>query len=154
MSDDKIVLRPKPARAILFGIGSMVFTVGGILMMDEESLMGSLTTSFFGLGVIVFLVQLIPGSTELVLTKEGFIVTSLFRSNLTKWSDVKKFKIGYLGKNKAVLFDYVDGHNKYNVGKSISKVFSNSHGALPSNYGLSVTELLNLMNDWKNKCLA
>ena len=151
MTHDKQILRPKATKTILLGIVCLAFTVGGIMMWEDESLKGWLIASFFGLGLIVFIIQLIPRSTQLTLTKEGFIMTSLFRSHLTKWSDVKVFKIDYLGRNKAVMFDYVDKHTKHKIGKIISKSLSDSHGALPSNYGLKVTDLLNLMNDWKNK---
>jgi hypothetical protein len=151
MTDDKKILRPETTKTIVLGIVCLAFIVGGILMTEEESLKGWLIASFFGLVLIVFIIQLIPGSTQLTLTKAGFIMTSLFRSNFTKWSDVKEFKIGYLGRNKAVMFDYVDNHTKYGIGKLVAKSLSGSHGALPNNYGLKVTELLNLMNDWKNK---
>jgi hypothetical protein len=151
MTDDKLILKPKATKTILLGIICLVFIVGGIMMTEQEGLKGWLIASFFGLGLIVFIIQLIPGSTQLTLTKEGFIMTSLFRSHLTKWSDVKAFKIGYLRRNKVVMFDYVDNHTKHEIGKFIAKAISDSQGALPHNYGLKVTELLNLMNDWKYK---
>ena len=149
--DDKEILKPKTTKTILLGIVSLTFTIEGIMLTDKESLKGWLIASFFGLGLIVFLIQLIPGSTQLTLTKEGFIMTSLFRSHLTKWSDVKEFKIDYLGRNKAVMFDYIDSYRKHQIGKTIAKSLSDSHGALPSNYGLELTELLNKMNECKNK---
>jgi len=151
MTNDQQILRPKTTKTILLGIVCLAFTVGGIIITDEDNLKGWLIASFFGLGLIVFIIQLIPGSTQLTLTKDGFIMTSLFRSHITKWPDVKAFKIDYLGRNKAVMFDYVDNHTKHEIGKIIAKSLSDSHGALPSNYGLKVTELLSLMNDWKNK---
>ena len=151
MEDDIQILRPKATKTILLVIVCLTFTVAGIMMTEKESLKGWLIASFFGLGLIVFIIQLFPGSTQLTLTEEGFIITGLFRSHLTKWSDVKAFKINYLGRNRAVMFDYVDNHTKHKIGKIISKSLSDSHGALPGNYGLKVTELLNLMNDWKIK---
>ena len=132
-------------------IVSLAFTIGGLLMTKDEGLMGWLIASFFGLCLIVFLIQLIPGSTQLLLTKDGFTMTSLFRSHFTKWADVKSFELGYLGRNKAVMFDYVDSHKKHSIGKSIAKELSGNHGALPDTYGMEVTELLILMNESKKK---
>ncbi len=120
-------------------------------MIQEEPLKGWLITSFFGLCLLVFIVQLIPGSTELKLTEEGFEMTSLFRKSTTKWTNVKSFRVGYLGQNKTVKFDYVDGHNKYAKGKRIAKQLSGNHGALPTTYGLKANELLRILNEWKNK---
>ena len=88
--------RPKYPKTILFGLISLLFTVGGTFMIEDEPIKGWLVTAFFGLCLLVFVIQLIPGSTELKLTNEGFEMTSLFRRRLTKWQDVKMFKIGYL----------------------------------------------------------
>jgi len=143
--------RPKNPKIILFGLISLLFTVGGTFMIEDEPIKGWLVTAFFGLCLFVFVIQLIPGSTELKLTNEGFEMTSLFRRRLTKWQDVKKFKIGYLGQNKTIMFDFVDEHKKHQSGKLIAKHLSGSEGALPTTYGLKASELLEIMNEWKNK---
>ena len=78
-------------------------------------------------------------------------MTSLFRSHFTKWEDVKYFKEGYIGPKKAVMFDYVNNHNKFTIGKGIAKQLADSHAALPDTYGLKTSELLRIMNEWKNK---
>lgn len=151
MEAENQILRPKNIKTILLAVISLAFTIAGVFMTKDENLTGWLAALFFGLCFIVFLIQLIPGSTQLKLTQQGFIMTSLFRSHFTKWSDVKSFKIGYLGMNKTVMFDYADTYKKQEIGKSIAKALSDSHGAIPSTYGLKATELLYIMNDWKNK---
>ena len=78
-------------------------------------------------------------------------MTSLFQKNLTRWADIKSFKTGYLGRNKTVMFDYNASHKKQVTGKLISKGLSGSHGALPTTYGLKATELVKIMNEWKDK---
>ena len=120
-------------------------------MIEDEGVKGWLITLFFGLCSLVFLIQLIPSSTQLQLNEQGFIMTSLFRSSFTKWTDVKSFKPGYLGRNKAVMFDYVKSHKKHATGKNISKLLSGSQAALPSTYGMKATELIEIMNEWKKK---
>lgn len=149
MLEDKLVLRPNPNRTILLGLVCLAFTVGGLLIAQQAIVKGWLIASFFGLGVFVFIIQLIPGSSQLSLTKEGFITTSLFRSHFTDWSDIEQFEVGYVGKSKFVKFDYKANHKKHKTGKGIAKFLSGNHGALPSNYGLSLSELCDLMNEWK-----
>ena len=151
MKIERQTYRPRNPKTVLLGLVSLVFVVSGIFMTQDEPVMGSFVTSFFGICLLIFVVQLIPGSTELKLTKEGFEMTSLFRKSTTNWSDVELFKIGYLGRNKTIMFDYVDGHKKHTTGKLIAKGLSGSHGALPTTYGLKATELLEIMNEWKNK---
>ncbi len=151
MKHEKKIYRPKNPKIILLGLISLILMVGGTFIIQDEALKGWLITSFFGLCLLVFIVQLIPGSTELKLTEEGFEMTSLFRKSITKWTDVKSFKVGYLGQNKTIKFDYVDRYIKHTIGKSIAKQLSGNHGALPTTYGLKATELLKIMNRWKNK---
>jgi hypothetical protein len=151
MKTERQTYRPKNLKTILLGLVSLAFVVSGVFMTREQPVMGWFVTSFFGICMIVFLIQLIPGSTELTLTKEGFEMTSLFRKSKIRWTDIESFKIGYLGRNKTVMFDYKESHSKHETGKLISKGLSGSHGALPTTYGLKATELLKILNEWKNK---
>jgi len=150
LPEDKLILRPKPLKTIILALVCLAFTTGGILISLEEEWKGWLIASFFGLGLLVFIVQLIPGSSQLTLTKEGFIVTSLFRSYFTEWSDIEPFEVGYVGKSKFVKFDYKANHKKHKTGKGIAKFLTGNHGALPSNYGMSLEDLSGLMNTWKS----
>ena len=149
--DEVLILKPKITKAIILGLVCLTFTIGGILMVQNNHWEGWLCASFFGLGCIICFIQIVPGASQLSLTSEGFVITSLFRSYLTRWSDIKEFTLGYLEKSEAVVFDYEDHHTKNNTGKKIAKFLSGNHGALPDNYGMNVSELILLMNEWRNK---
>ncbi|AWI26775.1 STM3941 family protein [Flavobacterium pallidum] len=151
MKNERLTLRPKLGKTILLLIASLAFSIGGFFMINEKSGLGWFGIVFFGLCSLVFIIQMVPGSTELTLSGEGFEMTSLFRKNLIKWKDVKTFEVGNILRNKTVMFDYVDQHNEYNTGKSVAKRLSGSHAALPTTYGLKADELLDIMNTWKNK---
>lgn len=148
--EDKLILRPKPLKNVVLGLVCLAFTIGGVFISLEEEWKGWLIASFFGLGLLVFIVQLIPGSSQLTLTQEGFIVTSLFRSHFTKWTNVTFFRVDLIGHSKFVQFDYDTDFKKYMMSRRIAKLISGNHGALPSNYGMSLSELCDLMNEWKN----
>lgn len=151
MKNENLILRPKKSNNILLLTGSLAFTAIGFIVLKDNEFISWVAILFFGLCSLVFLIQLLPGSTQLFLTEDGFIITSLFRSHFTDWKEVKSFKIGYLGRDLTVMFDYVDSHKKHTIGKYISKEMSGSHGALPSTYGMKATELLKLMNEFKQR---
>lgn len=130
---------------------SSSFVAIGSYLIEENPFMAWMTIIFFGLGVIVFVIQLMPNSSRLKLSKDGFELKNLFKSDFTKWSDVDKFRVGYVGRTKMVKYDFSREHNKYNVGKKIAKSLSGSEGALPNTYGMKAKELAELMNDWKSK---
>lgn len=156
MKKDQKILRPNPLKTIGLLIVSMLFVASGPILIEKNPIMAWMTISLFGLGVIVFVIQLIPTSSRLKLTKDGFEVKSLFKSNFTKWSDVDRFRVGYVGvgyvgRTKMVMYDFSHNYTKYEVGKKIAKTLSGSEGALPNTYGMKAKELVKLMNEWKKK---
>ncbi|WP_299768469.1 STM3941 family protein [uncultured Dokdonia sp.] len=145
------ILRPKKTKSIILIVISILFVLGGYLMLEEKFFIGIITIIFFGLGIIIFTIQLFPNTSYLKLTKEGFEMRTLFKSNFTKWSDVKEFSTDYIGPNKMVMLNYNEEHTKYKNGKKIAKILSGSEGALPDTYGMSAKALTQLMNEWKAK---
>lgn len=128
---------------------SSVFVTIGILMLEDKTLMEWFIISFFGLGVIVSLIQFHPNASYLKLTDEGFEVKNLFRSSFTKWVDVKEFRQGHINGNKMIFFDYTDEHKKWNNGKKIAKFLSGKEGAVQSSYNISTENLIELMTKYK-----
>ena len=77
--DGVLVLRPGRLKMFLLLLLSAGFVFAGVVMLSHEKgsvLIGWLTILFFGLGVIVFVVQLLPGSAYLRLDGEGDLTTT------------------------------------------------------------------------------
>lgn len=136
--------------SILF-LGCSAFVMAGIFIQDSAPKIGWVSIIFFGLGVIVSLIQFFPNSTYLKLTEEGFEVKGLFRSSFTNWADVKDFREGKIKGNKMIFFDYTDNHKKWNNGKKIAKYLTNNEGAVQSSYNIKTGKLLKLMKEYKRK---
>lgn len=151
MIEDQRVLRPKLLKTIgLFSV-SILLMASGTFLFEKSPIMAWVIVLFFGLCVLVALIQMLPNSSFLKLTEEGFEVRNFFKSNVTKWSEVDSFRVGNVGGQKMVMYDFSEEHQKYNVGKKIAKSLSGSEGALPDTYGMKANELATLMNDWKSK---
>ncbi len=67
---------------LLMLLGSLAFVGAGFLMLSDSPITGCLSIIFFGLCAVVFAVSLLPNSSYLRLTPEGFTVCSMFRSRL------------------------------------------------------------------------
>ena len=128
MEEETIILRPKKLKIIGLLLISLLFVIGAFTFIDKEPLLGWSSIIFFGLGVIVFVIVLIPNSTYLKLTYDGFEMRSLYKSHLTKWGDVKSFRAGSItvpiftslgtflsSKKKMVFFDYEESYKKCNI---------------------------------------
>ncbi len=83
---DTLVLRPPKWKAWLLFFGSAAFTLVGLwLLIEQGDIKNWLGVVFFGLCWVVAATMVLPGSTCLRLTLEGFETISLFRSSLTPW---------------------------------------------------------------------
>lgn len=151
VDEEQIILRPRKSKMILLAFVSLLFVAVGVWTIEKDSWKIWSGIVFFSICFLVAFMQLLPGSSKLTLTRDGFAITSLFKSHFTKWEDVKSFEEGNIGPNKSVMFDYIDGHEKHTTGKGIAKHLSRFHGGLPDTYGLTTSELARLLNDWKDR---
>ena len=163
MRNDTITLRPRKLKIIGFLLISIAFVYGGFSFMDDKTLLKWSCIVFFSLGAIVFIIQLMPNSSYLKLTGDGFEMRNLYRSHYTKWDEIKSFRAGSISiptyiqfgiiytNKKMVFFDYEKNHKKHKIGKALSNALFGSQAALPDLYGMKVDDLAKLMNEWKNK---
>lgn len=146
-----MIFRPKKLKNLLLLIISSAFVAAGFFIIKDKSLMAWLIISFFGLGVLVSLIQFYPNASYLKLTDKGFEVRSLFKSSFTKWTHVKDFRKGSISGNQMIFFDYTEAHKKWRKGKQISKLLAGKEGAISSIYTISTDELIQLIQEFKSK---
>ncbi len=151
MKEETIILKPKKLTTVILLLISILFVVIGFISMEEKIFIKWGGIIFFGLGIIVFIIELLPNSSYLKLNKEGFEMRSLYRSHFIKWTEVTNFGIFYFRFNTMVAFNYTADYKKHNTGKKISELLSGYHGALSGTYGMNATKLAELMNEWKYK---
>jgi len=151
MINEPKIFRPNKTKNSILFLGCSAFVAIGFFLLDKDPNIGWGGIIFFGLGVIVSLIQFYPNSTYLKLTDDGFEVKGLFRSSFTKWTDIKDFRQGQIKGNKMIFFDYTDKHKKWKSGKKVAKFLSGKEGAIQSSYNIKTRELLKLMKEYKSK---
>jgi hypothetical protein len=114
---------------------------------------GYLSAAFFGLGIPIALIQLVPAGAYLRLDQEGFTVCNLFRTERTRWSVVDRFFVVSLDHTgvtvrRMVGFNFVPSYDRARLGRRIAKALGNCEGGLPDTYGMKAEDLANLMNAW------
>lgn len=140
---------PKRSSTIMLFLGSATFVAIGIWLGISGKPVGYLCAAFFGLCLVVAIVQMIPGSAYLTLTCEGFEFSAMFRRSFIAWEDVTGFgvitvKRGVLTVNQMVGFTYTKPTQRVS-GRSLAKVLSGFEGALPDCYGFKAEELAGIM---------
>ncbi len=151
MKSQTQIFRPSKWKNVGLFLGCSVFVAGAYFMLEDEPLMGWLCISFFGLGVVVSLLQFLTNYPCLILNEEGFEIKGLLRTNFTKWSEVKNFRQGHINGNKMIFFDYTQKHKKGKRGKKLAKFLSGNEGAIQSTYTIKTKELLKLIKAYKLK---
>ena len=146
------IFKKKKGKLALLALLTPLLIWGGYLMLDDEPLIGWIGIILFGLAELGLLVQLLlPNAYYLKITEEGFEVKSLFRTQLTKWDEIKGLRKGSLQGNKMIMYDYTGKHRKWKNGKKVAKFLAGKEGALLSDYTIKTDELLALMEEYKRR---
>ncbi|HRE16496.1 MAG TPA: STM3941 family protein [Rhodocyclaceae bacterium] len=145
-------MRLYPARVKALGllVGSVLFVLGGLFLLDENPVIGYSGIAFFGLCALVFLVQLaLPNSSYLELTEDSFTYASLFKKTTVPWRDVAAFRVATISRNKMVGWTVSSTYDGPRTGLAISNALTGTHGALPDTFGMKAEDLAELMNEFK-----
>lgn len=147
------VLYPSRSKSVAFLVVSVLFVVGGIWLREDGPVAAWLTIVFFGLCAAVFSANLLPGSSYLKLTSEGFEQRVLFRTHSEAWKNIQRFEAyrNSTSSSRLVGFFYEPDYAstaRGAAGRKISRSMVGLDGALPDTYGMSADELAELMNNW------
>ena len=142
-------LKPSPWRHLMLLGLSGGFVVLGLFVLRDHSVLGWLTVAFFGLGVLVALITLVPGSSYLELSPSRITVRTLYRTWHVNWSDVSEFFVSRVGARSMVCWSYSPGYSAARRGREISRSLAGVEAGLPDTYGLSAAELSDLLNQWR-----
>jgi len=144
-------LRPSPWKHLALLATCSGFVALAVLLEANHSLLAWATGLFFGLGVLVALVKLIPGSSFLRLTPDHMSVRTLYRTWHVRWSDVSEFFVAPVGGRNMVFWNYTPEFAEKERGRAVSRAFAGVEAGLPDTYGRSAAELATLLNEWRKQ---
>jgi len=156
-----IVLYPSRKKWIGMVLIGAVFVAGAIWMLFwwgkplawGERAMGWGALVFFGAGVLVALVNLLPGASQLKLDRECFEQRALFRRHFIRWADTSDFEAVALEWQQMVMFDHAHASAKPSI-QRISVGLLKRNSVLPDSYGLPPEILAGLMARWRERAVG
>jgi hypothetical protein len=146
MTPESLVLRPSRSRSWALVLGSAVFVVGGVFMSRDGERVGLWIAGFFGLCLLVGVVNALPSASDLRLDRRGFVVRTLFRSRAYRWADIASFSVHSVSGTTLVTLT-LHARPQANAAKTL--LVGNFDGALPDTYGQSAVALAALLEDWR-----
>jgi len=157
-----LVLTPRPWKWLGVLMVSLVLGFGGWLMItdpdtDARQGMGWFCLVFFGLAALVAIIQLIPGSSRVVVTSKGLYQTALYRRHFFDWADIERFGVferthwhgPFRQRQRLVGIRFKAGSHvrkRWRRASLLSEALVGYHGALSDNYGYKHQELADLLN--------
>jgi hypothetical protein len=119
---------------------------------DQLDAWGAL--AFFGVGAVICVVALLPGAGGLKLDRETFKFTNLYRTQSMRWQDTSGFITAKIppARKEFVVFDDVNAKKRMLAKFNVGLIGRNS--GLPDTYGLSATDLANLMAQWRDRAVT
>jgi len=150
-----LVFHPRKSSAVWLLLVCGIFVAVWMWMAQEEGWIGYLCAGFFALGIPIAIVQLIPGSTYLRITEDGFSFANMFRVTTIPWTVIDRFFVVALKQTgmtvrKMVAFDFVPSYDRARLGRRVSSVIAKCEGALPDTYGEKAEDLAEILN----RCLS
>lgn len=144
MQNLPLILKPSKIKNIILILISIGFISLGISLLEKNMLIAVLNIVFFGICLIIFIINLLPNSSYLTIDEKGIEMKNLFRTTFIPWQAVSGFKTKFIFVNKLVTFTIDEKflENSKMKGKT---------GAFPDTYGMSAKNLANLLNEYKAK---
>jgi hypothetical protein len=132
---------------LLLLVGCAAFVAGGVFMLPTRPAAAYGAIVFFGLGIVVAVVNLLPGSSYLELEQRGFTLCTLFRKTFHPWEDIAEFfPFSMQGAKPMVALRYAPTYRRQSTARSFAKQLAGAEGALPDTYGMSAADLAALLN--------
>jgi hypothetical protein len=148
-----IVLLPDVRKWRWFLAFNLAFVAVGLVMMAQGQRNGIYVVIAFGLIAAFLAMVALPGAARLIVERDGFTATVVYRGRFTRWSDVSEFQVAQMARSgqQVVVYDdasLVEGSHVMSGSK-----IAGHNSALPGSYGQSAADLARILNHWRSRAL-
>jgi hypothetical protein len=141
-----LTLYPSRRKWLVICIGTALFAAAGAWMISGGDASGWFVLIFFGACALVALAAMLPHAGALVLDRDGFEVTNLFRHHRARWQDVSAFEAKSIPPANQRFVVYDDASANASSLAKINVAIVGRNAALPDTYG---HELAALLEQWR-----
>jgi hypothetical protein len=151
-TNDERILGASKTKWLAMLLGSATFVAIGLLIVPRRPFLWVLIV-FFGASVFMSFVALLPGTTYLRLTSEGYEQRAFFRTSKRSWRHIERFQAyrNPTSWNRRVGIIFDTSYKSHARARGFSRSLAGVDGALSDTYGLAADDLANLMNEWLNR---
>ncbi|MBM3530482.1 MAG: hypothetical protein FJX62_20560 [Alphaproteobacteria bacterium] len=146
-----IVLKPDVRKWRLFLAFNLAFVAIGLVMLAQGHRNGLYVAIAFGIIALFLSMVALPGAARLIVERDGFKATVMYRGKFTRWADVSEFQVAQMasGRQFVIVFDDATLNDGGHVMAGTKIAGRNS--ALPGAYGLPAEDLARVLNHWRSR---
>ncbi|MFC7346864.1 PH domain-containing protein [Chryseobacterium zhengzhouense] len=96
MQNLPLILKPSKVKSVILILISIGFVALGISLLEKNMLIAVLNIVFFGIGLIIFIINQLPNSSYLKIDERGIEMKNLFRTTFIPWQAVNSFRTKYI----------------------------------------------------------
>jgi membrane associated rhomboid family serine protease len=153
---EPVVLRPSRHRWVgLLTLSIGLTTVCGWAFVDDPNVVMAVGVLLFGAGVVVAVLQLVPGSASLCIAPEGLLARGPIRSGSWSWNEIEHFsayEADQYGTTTQVGFDLRElTPDRQGVVRTIGRGMTGVDAALPDTYGMRAEDLAALLEEARER---
>jgi membrane associated rhomboid family serine protease len=153
---EPIVLRPSRRRWVgLFVCCVALTAVCAWAFVDEPNVLMAVGVLLFGPGIVLAVLQLLPGSASLRIAPEGLLARGPVRSGNWGWNEIEHFSTfdaDPYGTTKQVGFDLRDlTPDRQGAWQTLGRGMTGVDGALPDTYGMRAEDLAALLDEARER---
>ena len=150
MSDETIVFAGNHKQSVLLALVSAAF-VCLIYFTGDGSIWTYVGVAFFGLGLLVSLYTLLPGTVRLKIDRSGIEMKTFWKPMKLSWSDVDEFYVAHTPGTKMIGIKFSESYKELKTGRKISAGLTGMEGGLPDHFNRSAEEICQVLNSYKRK---
>ena len=141
-----LTLHASLVKASLLLLVCLVFTVIGVWMgLDTHDWVGWACAGLFGMGCVIFTLNMLPGASYLRLEEDGFTYSALYRKHNVKWAVTRDFGVMSIRYTRMVGWTFVATHKMSATMRTPNQAIAGFDAALPDTYGMKAMTLAVIM---------
>ena len=139
----EIVFPASKKKWILVGLICIILGFGGFLGIQSGEMVGWIVAILFGLGLVLSIIQLLPGAAYLKIGPKGLEYKTMFRARHISWTEINSFGTYRQASQDFVGINYNSEVKSFSQNASLALVGFDD--GLPDTYGHRANELAVLL---------
>lgn len=142
------VFRASRAKALLLAVGSGLFVLAAVLIMDKHPVAAWAGVLLFGSCALAGAALLVTGGASLHLDESGFEMVGMFNRSRFLWEEIASIRMANIRGASVIALDYKTGYPRRS---QVSRSLAGMHATVGNIYNLPLKDLCAVLTEWHER---